>query len=51
MLDLDFSPEQELLRSTAVRCWPHCPLSVVRQMEDDSHRLPGRAVPAGASST
>jgi alkylation response protein AidB-like acyl-CoA dehydrogenase len=35
-LDLDFSPEQEMLRQT-VRdvLGRHCPLSVVREMEDD----------------
>ncbi len=36
MLDLDFSPEQELLRTTVRDVLErHCPLSVVRQMEDD----------------
>ena len=36
MLDLEFSPEQEMLRET-VRgvCATTCPLSVVREMEDD----------------
>ncbi len=36
MLDLQFSPEQEMLRET-VRgvCATSCPLSVVRQLEDD----------------
>ncbi len=36
MLDLDFDAEQEMLRET-VRgvCATHCPLSVVRQLEDD----------------
>ncbi len=36
MLDLDFDAEQEMLRDT-VRgvCATHCPLSVVRQLEDD----------------
>ncbi|HVX21149.1 MAG TPA: acyl-CoA dehydrogenase family protein [Acidimicrobiales bacterium] len=36
MLDLDFSPEQEMLRETVRDVLAkHCPLSVVRQMEDD----------------
>ncbi len=36
MLDLDFSPEQEMLRETARDVLArHCPLSVVRRMEDD----------------
>jgi alkylation response protein AidB-like acyl-CoA dehydrogenase len=36
VLDLDFSPEQELLRHTARDLLSkHCPLSVVREMEDD----------------
>jgi alkylation response protein AidB-like acyl-CoA dehydrogenase len=36
VLDLDFDAEQEMLRDT-VRgvCATHCPLSVVRQLEDD----------------
>ena len=41
MLDLDFDQEQELLRQT-VRdvLGRHCPLEVVRQMEDDSLGYP-----------
>ncbi|HEY1828639.1 MAG TPA: acyl-CoA dehydrogenase family protein [Acidimicrobiales bacterium] len=36
MLDLDFSQEQEMLRQTVRDVLDrHCPLSVVRQMEDD----------------
>jgi alkylation response protein AidB-like acyl-CoA dehydrogenase len=36
VLDLDFSPEQELLRQTVRDVLSrHCPLSVVREMEDD----------------
>jgi alkylation response protein AidB-like acyl-CoA dehydrogenase len=36
MLDLSFSPEQEMLRATARDVLArHCPLSVVRAMEDD----------------
>jgi len=36
VLDLDFSPEQEMLRETVRDVLAkHCPLSVVRQMEDD----------------
>ena len=36
MLDLDFSPEQEMLRETVRKvCATHCPLSVVRELEDD----------------
>ena len=36
MLDLDYGPEQELLRQTARDLLArHCPLSVVREMEDD----------------
>jgi alkylation response protein AidB-like acyl-CoA dehydrogenase len=36
VLDLDFSPEQELLRETTRDVLErHCPLSVVRQFEDD----------------
>ncbi len=36
MLDLDFSAEQEMLRATARDVLErHCPLSVVREMEDD----------------
>src|SRR5580698_4258061 len=36
MLDLDFDPEQELLRQTARDVLArHCPLEVVREMEDD----------------
>jgi alkylation response protein AidB-like acyl-CoA dehydrogenase len=35
-LDLDFSPEQEMLRQTVRDVLArHCPLSVVREMEDD----------------
>lgn len=37
MLDLDFSTEQELLRSTVRSlCATHCPLSAVRELEDDA---------------
>jgi alkylation response protein AidB-like acyl-CoA dehydrogenase len=40
-LDLDFSPEQELLRSTVRDVLErHCPLSVVREMEDDPVGFP-----------
>ncbi|HXQ75442.1 MAG TPA: acyl-CoA dehydrogenase family protein [Acidimicrobiales bacterium] len=41
MLDLDFDAEQEMLRET-VRgvCATHCPLSVVRQLEDDRTGYP-----------
>src|ERR1700728_1614066 len=36
VLDLDFDPQQELLRQTARDVLGrHCPLEVVRQMEDD----------------
>jgi alkylation response protein AidB-like acyl-CoA dehydrogenase len=36
MLDLDFGPEQQLLRDTVRDLLErHCPLSVVREMEDD----------------
>ncbi len=36
MLDLDFTAEQEMLRATARDVLErHCPLSVVREMEDD----------------
>ncbi len=36
MLDLDFSPEQEMLRQTVRDVLErHCPLAVVRAMEDD----------------
>jgi alkylation response protein AidB-like acyl-CoA dehydrogenase len=36
VLDLDFSPEQEMLRETARKvCATHSPLSVVRELEDD----------------
>jgi alkylation response protein AidB-like acyl-CoA dehydrogenase len=36
VLDLDFSPEQEMLRETVRDVLAkHCPLSVVREMEDD----------------
>jgi alkylation response protein AidB-like acyl-CoA dehydrogenase len=36
MLDLDFSPEQEMLRRTVRDVLErHCPLTVVREMEDD----------------
>ena len=36
VLDLDFTPEQDMLRP-AVRglCTTYCPLSVVRDLEDD----------------
>jgi alkylation response protein AidB-like acyl-CoA dehydrogenase len=40
-LDLDFSPEQELLRQTTHDVLErHCPLSVVREMEDDPIGFP-----------
>ncbi len=36
MLDLDFSPEQEMLRETVRKvCATHSPLSIVRELEDD----------------
>ena len=36
MLDLEFSPEQDMLRDTVRKvCATHCPLSVVRELEDD----------------
>ena len=42
MLDLEFDQEQELLRQTVRDVLArHCPLSVVRQMEDDPGWLPG----------
>ena len=36
MLDLEFTPEQQMLRET-VRgvCATYCPLSTVRELEDD----------------
>ncbi|MDA8356689.1 MAG: acyl-CoA/acyl-ACP dehydrogenase [Actinomycetota bacterium] len=41
MLDLEFSPEQELLRATAREVLAeHCALSVVREMEDDPFGYP-----------
>ncbi len=41
MLDLDFSPEQEMLRQTVRDVLErHCPLSVVREMEDDPTGFP-----------
>src|SRR5437879_7323811 len=42
-MDLDFTPEQELLRET-VRglCARHCGLDVVRQMEDDPAGYPDK---------
>ncbi|HEY3843924.1 MAG TPA: acyl-CoA dehydrogenase family protein [Acidimicrobiales bacterium] len=41
MLDLDFSPEQEMLRQTVRDVLEHhCPLDVVRQMEDDPSGFP-----------
>lgn len=41
MLDLDFSPEQEMLRQTARDVLErHCPLTVVREMEDDPFGYP-----------
>jgi len=41
VLDLDFSPEQELLRQTTRDVLErHCPLSVVREMEDDPIGFP-----------
>ncbi len=41
MLDLDFSPEQEMLRQTARDVLErHCPLDVVREMEDNPTGYP-----------
>jgi alkylation response protein AidB-like acyl-CoA dehydrogenase len=41
VLDLDFSPEQEMLRQTVRDVLErHCPLDVVRQMEDDPSGFP-----------
>jgi alkylation response protein AidB-like acyl-CoA dehydrogenase len=41
VLDLDFSPEQEMLRQTARDVLErHCPLTVVRDMEDDPSGFP-----------
>ena len=41
MLDLEFSPEQEMLRETVRKvCATHCPLSVVRELEDDPVGFP-----------
>jgi alkylation response protein AidB-like acyl-CoA dehydrogenase len=41
VLDLDFSPEQEMLRETVREVLAkHCPRSVVRQMEDDPTGYP-----------
>jgi alkylation response protein AidB-like acyl-CoA dehydrogenase len=41
MLDLDFSPEQEMLRQTVRDVLQrHCPLDMVRQMEDDPTGFP-----------
>src|SRR5580698_3871259 len=41
MLDLDFSSEQEMLRQTVRDVLErHCPLSVVREMEDDPVGFP-----------
>ena len=41
MLDLDFSPEQEMLRQTVRDVLErHCPLTVVREMEDDPVGFP-----------
>src|SRR5277367_2496626 len=41
MLDLSFSPEQEMLRHTVRDVLArHCPLSVVRAMEDDPVGIP-----------
>src|SRR5579862_4537543 len=41
MLDLDFTEEQDLLRRTARGVLAeHCPLSVVRSMEDDPLGIP-----------
>jgi alkylation response protein AidB-like acyl-CoA dehydrogenase len=41
VLDLDFSPEQQLLASTARDVLArHCPMSVVREMEDDPFGYP-----------
>jgi len=41
VLDLDFSPEQEMLRQTVRDVLErHCPLTVVREMEDDPVGFP-----------
>jgi alkylation response protein AidB-like acyl-CoA dehydrogenase len=41
VLDLDFSPEQEMLRETVRKvCATHSPLSVVRELEDDPVGFP-----------
>jgi alkylation response protein AidB-like acyl-CoA dehydrogenase len=41
MLDLDFTPEQEMLRQTVRDVLErHCPLEMVRQMEDDPTGFP-----------
>jgi alkylation response protein AidB-like acyl-CoA dehydrogenase len=41
MLDLDFTPEQEMLRRTVRDVLErHCPLDMVRQMEDDPTGFP-----------
>jgi alkylation response protein AidB-like acyl-CoA dehydrogenase len=41
MLDLDFTPEQEMLRQTVRDVLErHCPLDMVRQMEDDPTGFP-----------
>ena len=41
MLDLDFSPEQEMLRQTTRDVLQrHCPLDVVRDMEDNPTGYP-----------
>ena len=44
-MDLDFTPEQELLRET-VRglCARHCGLDVVRQMENDPIGYPDKSI-------
>ena len=52
MLDLDFSPEQQLLATTTRDVLArHCPLEVVRQMEDDPVGYPADLWRQLASST
>ena len=52
MLDLDFNPEQEMLRQTTRDVLErHCPLDVVRDMEDDPDGLPAALWAGWANST